>query len=61
MAPWIAWGPYLWADGLRGRSDGLVWACADFMEDGVHPSASGRDKVAKMLLDFLHTDPTARG
>jgi hypothetical protein len=61
MAPWLAWGPYLWADGLVPRaSDGLTWACADFVtSDGTHPSESGRAKVAQLLLDFFTGDPTA--
>ena len=59
-APWMAWGPYLWADGTRERFDGLTWACADFAADGTHPSAAGARKVALMLLDFLKSDPTAR-
>jgi hypothetical protein len=59
-APWIAWGPYLWSDGLRPRSDGLTWACSDFAADGTHPSTSGRRKVADLLLGFVRTDPTAR-
>jgi lysophospholipase L1-like esterase len=59
-APWIAWGPYLWADGLRTRSDGLFWACSDFNTDGTHPAAAGRQKVADLLIDFVHSDPTAR-
>jgi hypothetical protein len=60
QAPWIAWGPYLWADGLRARSDGLTWACSELAADGTHPSATGRQKVAQMLLDFVRTDATAR-
>jgi (2Fe-2S) ferredoxin len=60
-APWIAWGPYFWADGLTPRSDGLTWACSDFNDDGIHPSAaSGRPKVANILLNFFKTDSTAR-
>jgi hypothetical protein len=59
-APWIAWGPYLWADGLSPRSDGLTWACSELADDGTHPSTSGRQKVGRMLLDFLESDPTAR-
>src|SRR5437867_1185280 len=59
MAPWLSWGPYLWADGLTPRSDGLTWACDDFQPtDGTHPSTSGRNKVAGLLLDFFKADPT---
>ncbi len=59
-APWLSWGPYMWADGTKGRADGLKWFCGDFQEDGVHPSRSGTEKVADLLLDFLHADSTAK-
>jgi lysophospholipase L1-like esterase len=59
-APWLAWGPYMWADGLRPRADGLTWSCGDFVSDGTHPSDAGRRKVADMLLSFVKTDSTAR-
>jgi hypothetical protein len=60
-SPWIAWGPYLWADGTRPRADGLVWRCQDFVSDGTHPSPSGTAKVAALLLSFFQTDATTRG
>lgn len=57
---WLAWGPYLWADGVKARADGLTWQPNDFGVDGTHPSVSGRDKVGRLLLDFFKTEPTAR-
>jgi hypothetical protein len=60
-APWLSWGPYLWADGTKARRDGLSYARSDFAQDGTHPAPGGaRDKVARRLLDFFKSDPTAR-
>ena len=59
-APWLTWGPYLWADGLTPRSDGLVWRRDDFANDGTHPSTSGERKVGQLLLQFFKSDPTAK-
>jgi hypothetical protein len=59
--PWLAWGPYLWTNGAKGRKDGLVWTCADVRSsDGTHPSPSGQLKIAQLLLKFFTTDATAR-
>jgi hypothetical protein len=57
-APWIAWGPYMWANGTTPRSDGLTWQPEDY--DGEFLSAQGAHKAATLLFDFLMTDPTAR-
>lgn len=60
LAPWMAWGPYYWANGLLPRSDGLVWTCQDLQADGTHPSLGpGRVKVSTQLLNFLKSDDTA--
>ncbi len=61
VAPWIAWGPYLWADGPIPRSDGLLWLREDFDGDGVHPSPLGQEKVGMMLLQFFNASPITRG
>jgi len=58
--PIVLWGPYLWADGLKGRKgDDLVWKHEDFGGDGTHPSETGREKVAALLLKFFKSDPNA--
>jgi hypothetical protein len=59
MAPLLLWGPYTWANGLLGRSDGLTWDCQDYTSDGLHSSALGRNKEAGLLTTFLKSDPTA--
>ncbi len=65
-APWFSWGPYLWADGLTPRSDGLTWTCQDYIRtdsqptDAIHPGEAGRRKVANLLLGFFKSDSTAR-
>jgi PKD repeat protein len=59
VAPWVSWGPYLWTDGVKARSDGLVWPCADVSQaDFTHPSSNGVYQVANQLLAFFKTDPT---
>ena len=61
VAPWLSWGPYLWADGIVPRSDGFIWQCNDVIfGDGTHPDTNyGVPKVAMQLLAFFKTDPTA--
>ncbi|MGW1777444.1 hypothetical protein [Streptomyces sp. NPDC002104] len=67
VAPWLSWGPYMWADGLGsdgvaggipGRSDGLEWACSDLESDRVHPGPTGEQKVADLILNQFSTDST---
>lgn len=60
-SPLLLWGPYLWADGEKGRKiDDLVWQPEDLGPDGTHPSDSGRRKVAELLLGFMKADSTAK-
>lgn len=61
-SPLLLWGPYLWADGEKGRKiDDLKYTKEDLGPDGTHPSNGGREKVAKQLLEFFATNPLAKG
>jgi len=60
VAPYLSWGPYLWADGLNPRSDGMVWVQEDLVKDCTHPSPKGTQKIGSQLLDFFKNDPTTR-
>lgn len=64
-APLLLWGPYMWADGVTPRSasdgglryaDKLVYTREDLGPDGTHPSQAGREKVAKLMLEFFASD-----
>ncbi|WP_128755305.1 hypothetical protein [Aquimarina sediminis] len=58
-APWISWGPYLWANG-EPRNDGFTWQCQDTKDDFMHPSNDyGSPKIARLLFDFFTTDETS--
>jgi len=59
-APWLSWGPYLWANGTVKRADGLFYEEDDLGGDGTHPSPRGCQKVARLLLEFFKSDTTAR-
>ena len=59
-SPWVSWGPYLWADGMTPRRDGLIWERSDFEPDGVHPSAQGALKVGTSLFQFFESDSSAQ-
>lgn len=51
-AVWYGWGPYIWAPdcatGITNRR-GTCYVRADYQSDGIHPSPSGRRKIATMI------------
>lgn len=59
-APWLSWGPYLWANGAKKNADGLYYEVGDFVNDGTHHSQAGMDKQGRQLLEFFRGDATTR-
>jgi hypothetical protein len=59
-APWLSWGPYLWANGKTKNADGLSYDPEDFAQDGTHPSPAGQRKVAEAMLRFFKSDTTTK-
>lgn len=60
QAPWLSWGPDLWADGMKPRKDGLMYVREDLAPDGTHPGAGAKEKVVDQLMKFFKTDVTTR-
>ena len=60
-APWLSWGPYLWANGSKKRADGFSYEPGDFTaNDGTHLTDPGTEKVGRLMLQFFQTDTTTR-
>lgn len=60
-APWLSWGPYLWANGQIKRSDGFQFEPADYREDDrMHHSAQGMTKMGRELVRFFKSDTTTK-
>jgi hypothetical protein len=60
-APWLSWGPYLWANGETKRKDGFYFQPSDFRDnDRMHHSTQGMTKIGTRLLQFFKTDTTTR-
>ncbi len=60
-APWLSWGPYLWANGAKPRGDGFCYAYEDYRDnDHMHHSEQGMRKMGHVLVDFFKTDSTTK-
>jgi hypothetical protein len=56
---WYGWGPYIWAGACTNGEPNAAGVCydrADYVTDGVHPSASGQAKISRQLHDRLLTE-----
>jgi Cu/Ag efflux protein CusF len=60
-APWLSWGPYLWANGSTKRADGFSYEREDFSpKDGTHHTDTGSDKIGRLMVQFFRNDMTSR-
>jgi hypothetical protein len=60
-APWLSWGPYLWANGSTKRADGFSYDREDFSpKDGTHHTGPGSDKIGRLMVRFFQSDTTTQ-
>lgn len=49
---WYGWGPYIWgpdcASGVKNAS-GVCYVRGDYIQDGIHPTQQGRDKISPVI------------
>jgi hypothetical protein len=58
-SPFLAWGFYDWTNGATPRStDGFKWLPED-TTDGLHPSSTGKTKIANKMLAYFSGNPAA--
>jgi len=69
VAPWMAWGPYIWSNGeVPNKYNGVYWCAGllsparpcdaiedDYQTDLLHPNSVGAAKVAEQLWNFFST------
>lgn len=56
-APWISWGPYIWANGTTTSTDGVSWSQSDFQSNGLNVSTAGANKIRDELTEFFDNSP----
>jgi lysophospholipase L1-like esterase len=60
---WYGWGPYIWAppctSGVQNGA-GLCYDRDDYRDDGVHPTAAGELKIARLIHDRFRREPWYR-
>jgi hypothetical protein len=60
-APWLSWGPYLWANGSTKRAaDGFHYDRDDFAGDGTHHTPAGSEKIGRLMVRFFESDTTSK-
>jgi len=60
-SPWLSWGPYLWANGDRKRTDGFSFVLDDYREnDRMHYSPQGQIKIGNLMVQFFKNGTTTR-
>ncbi len=56
LAPWVAWGPYFWANGATPNSEGTFWVVGDYLTaDHQHPNTQGAAKIVGLLYNFFES------